>query len=248
MGYIFDFKDAVEYEKALRRPQCRLVLEFEQNFFLKMLKPAPGETLLDIGCGTGANIPSMTDAGLLVTGIDPSPYMLNIARKKIKDGVSFHRGFAESLPFDDNSFNHACMITTLEFVEDTDRALEEACRVAKDSVFIGYLNRFALLGIWRRVNGIFNSTLYNHARFFSSWELKWRIRRLMGDIPVSSRTMGQFPVGKLKIMRRIESSDILQRCPFGAFGGIVAILVPRYRLRPLTLPLSTAKNEGASVG
>jgi len=248
MGYVFSFKDAVEYEKALNRPKYRFLLELEQNFFLKMLKPAPGQTILDIGCGTGANISAMIDSGLSVIGIDPSPYMLDIARKKLKDKASFRRGFAESLPFEDNSFNHACLIATLEFAEETDKALEEACRVAKDKIFIGYLNRYAFAGIWRRISGIFSPTVYNHAKFFGAWELKWRILRLMGDIPVSCRTTGQLPVEKSKTMRRIESSKIFQMCPFGAFGGIVAVLVPRYRTRPLPLSLSPAKSEGSASG
>ncbi|VEN72810.1 Methyltransferase type 11 [Candidatus Desulfarcum epimagneticum] len=248
MGYVFSFKDAAEYEKALSRPQFRFALDLQREFFLNMLKPAPGETALDIGCGTGEHMTSLVEAGVSVTGIDPSPYMLDIARGKIKNRASFQRGFAESLPFEDNSFNHACLITTLEFAENPDRALEEACRVARDRLFVGYLNRYSLLGSWRRVSGIFHSSIYNHARFYSAWDLKKRIRRFMGDVPFCCRTIGQIPAGRSDIIRRGEASHIAQAFPFGAFGGLTAVLVPRYKTRPLAIPLPPKRRQSPAAG
>ena len=172
MGYIFDFNDAVAYEKWFDNPHNRFVAELENRLMLDLLKPAKGERVLEIGCGTGTGLLTFIDAGVQVTGLDPSPYMLDIALKNVGNSADLHRGFAEDLPFEDNSFNHACFFTTLEFVEDPKRAIEEACRVAKDRIFIGVLNRYALKGIQRRVKGIFTSTIYNRAHFFSIWELK----------------------------------------------------------------------------
>jgi len=86
--------------------------------------------------------------------------------------VDLHRGFAEDLPFDDNSFNYACFITTLEFVDDPRKAIEEACRVAKDRIFIGVLNRYALKGIQLRLKGIFTKSIYNRAQFFQYLGIK----------------------------------------------------------------------------
>ena len=248
MGHIFTFKDAMDYEKALNSAQGRFIMDLQKKFFLKMLKPEPEETALDIGCGTGDNMVALIDSGLSVTGIDASPYMLDIARRKVKNRAPLHRGVAESLPFEDNSFNHACLITTLEFADDADRALEEACRVAKDRLFIGYLNLYALAGAWRRVNGMFRSSIYNHAAFFSSGDLRRRIQRLMGNVPITCRTIGQFPAGKSEIIKKAESLEIVQRFPFGAFGGMVVTLVPRYKTRPLSLPLGAKRRESPAAG
>jgi ubiquinone/menaquinone biosynthesis C-methylase UbiE len=44
----------------------------------------------------------------------------------------------KTLPFDDNSFNHACLFTSLEFVDDPKKALAEAFRVAKDGCLSGF--------------------------------------------------------------------------------------------------------------
>ncbi|MFC1813791.1 class I SAM-dependent methyltransferase [Thermodesulfobacteriota bacterium] len=248
MGYVFDFNDAVEYEKWFKNPRNRFVSDLENQLMLDMLKPSRGERVLDIGCGTGASLLPFLDRGLQVTGLDPSPYMLDIAYRNVGDRVDFHRGFAEDLPFEDNSFNYACMTTTLEFVEDTKKAIEEAGRVAKDKIFLGVLNRYAIKGIQRRVRGVFTQTIYNRAHFFSIWELKRIIRSLLGDVPVTWRTVCQIPVAPGKIANRIEQSTLLQKCPFGAFAGMVIILVPRFRTKPLTVTYKPKHTTGAVAG
>jgi SAM-dependent methyltransferase len=235
MGHVFEFSDAREYENWLQNPNRRFAAELENRLMMDMLKPMSGETLLDIGCGTGASLQPFLDFGLQVTGIDPSPYMLDFAIAKVKSRVDFYRGFAEDLPFDDNSFNYATLITTLEFVAEPEKALEEACRVAKDKVFIGVLNRYALKGFQRRVRGMFAPTIFNRARFFSVWEIKQMLAALLNKAPMSWRTVCQLPVTGNRFLSRMEQSTIVQRCPFGTFAGIVVSLVPRFRIRPLTL-------------
>ena len=181
---------------------------------LSMLDPVAGESVLDIGCGSGASSLPLLEKGLDVTGIDPSPYMLDILAESLGNRISLYRGVAEDLPFDDNSFNHACLFTSLEFVDDPVKALEEAFRVAKDRVFMGFLNRYALMGIGRRVQGIFTSTIYNRANFYSVWEIKSMVRRLMGTVPVTWRTVCQFP-GPFNVwMKQIEGSNIVQTFSF----------------------------------
>ncbi len=235
MGHVFEFNDAREYENWLKSPGRRYAAELESRLMMDMLKPMSGETLLDIGCGTGASLQPFVDFGLQVTGIDPSPYMLDIAIENVRHRVDFYRGFAEDLPFDDNSFNYATLITSLEFVETPRQALEEACRVAKDKVFIGVLNRYALKGFERRVRGMFAPTIFNRARFFSVWEIKQMLADLLSKAPMSWRTVCQLPVTGNSLLSRIEKSTLVQRCPFGSFAGIVVSLVPRFRIRPLTL-------------
>ena len=248
MGYIFDFQDARSYAKWLSSPRIQCVTELEGQMMFNLLKPATGESALDIGCGTGIGMAALLKFGLDVTGIDPSPYMLDIASDNLGRRVELYRGFAEDLPFDDNSFNHAFFLTSLEFVDDPVKAVEEACRVAKDKVFIGFLNRFALKGVQRRLQGVFSHSIYNRARFFSVWELKAVVRELMGPVPVHWRTVLQLPNASAKLIQAIEQSDFVQRSPFGAFAGLVVTLVPRFRTRPLAMRYSTKKTTTALSG
>jgi ubiquinone/menaquinone biosynthesis C-methylase UbiE len=74
-----------------------------------MLKP--GERLLDVGCGTGGvTIPAKKRIGQNgpVSGIDPSPEMIVVARKKAQRArvdIDFRIGVIESLPYADGSFD-----------------------------------------------------------------------------------------------------------------------------------------------
>ncbi len=248
MGYIFNYTDATAYERWFLNRKNQAASRLECRLMLEMLKPAKDDSVLDIGCGTGSSTLSLIEMGLDVTGIEPSPYMLDIAKMNMGTRVDLHRGFAEDLPFDDNSFNHACFFTTLEFVENPIKAIEEACRVAKDRIFIGVLNRYAIKGVQRRVKGIFTSTIYNHAKFFSVWELKSLVKAIAGPVPISWRTVCQFPNSSGKFINSVEKSNLIQRIPFGAFAGIVVTLTPRFRARPLPLGCHSKRPTGIVAG
>lgn len=235
MGYVFDFNDAKAYQRWFDDPRTRFEAQMESDLMFEMLGPARNESVLDIGCGTGNSLEILVKNGVNATGIDPSPYMLDLAFEKLGHRVDLYRGYAEDLPFEDNSFNYACFMTTLEFVDDPLKAVEEACRVAKDKVFIGVLNRYAIRGVQRRVAGMFSGSIYNHARFYGIWELKRFVRRIAGPVPLFWRTVNQFPLTCQRVTQNIEQSKILQRCPFGAFAGMVVVLMPRFRTRTLAM-------------
>lgn len=248
MGYVFDFHDAAAYDKWFNRDTNRRTLDLECRLMVDMLKPAPGETILDIGCGTGKSLLPFVEMGLDTTGVDASPYMLDIAAENLRHRAAFHRGHAEDLPFEDNSFNHACIFTTLEFVDRPQKAVEEACRVAKDRLFIGFLNRYAITGIQRRVKGVFAETIYNKARFFSIWEIKKLVQSSIGNVPVSWRTACRIPGYPNRLANKLETSKLIQRSPFGAFAGVVVTLMPRFRTIPMTLKYRAKKAPGTMTG
>ncbi|MBF0398874.1 MAG: methyltransferase domain-containing protein, partial [Desulfobacterales bacterium] len=204
MGYIFNLNDAESYDNWYNKPENKFIYELENKLMVDMLEPMHGCSILDIGCGIGLNFSILFEKGLKVTGIDPSQPMLDLASNKWKNRVDLHHGFAEDLPFDDNSFNYAVLITSLEFVDDPLKALEEACRVAKDKIFLGVLNRYAIKGIKRRLKGLFTETIYNKARFFSIWELKQMIHCLVGDVPTAWKTVSELPRQNGKLVSLIE--------------------------------------------
>lgn len=248
MDLVFDFNEANAYHRRLQKPRNKAALELENRLMLKMLAPYKGETLLDIGCGTGASLRPFLDMGLDVTGLDPSPYMLDIALDNLGSRVELYRGFANNLPFEDNAFNYACLNVTLEFLDDPHLALQEACRVAKDMVYIGFLNRFAVKNIQRRIFGVFTATIYNRAHFYSIWGIKAMVRALLGDVPIQWRTVCHLPAGKGNLYKQIEGSPLVQRCPTGAYAGLTAVMVPRFRTRPLAIKYGAKQRSGAVAG
>jgi ubiquinone/menaquinone biosynthesis C-methylase UbiE len=239
MGYIFDFKDATAYENWFFSSRNRLAADLEAKLISDMLKPLRGKSLLDIGCGTGARLAPLIGEGLDVTGVDPSPYMLDIAADKWGNRIELHRGFGESLSFEDNAFHYASLVATLEYVDDPIKVLEESLRVAREKVFIGIYNRHAAAILGRRVMGMFGETFFSHARYYTIWEIKYMIKKLVGDVPVYWKTACQFPGFFANYFHSAENWRWTQKSPFGAFAGILAIPVPRFRTTPLTLVVNS---------
>jgi len=235
MGYVFDFNDAAAYDQWLNKDGNQRIIDLENRLLVEMLHPRFGERLLDIGCGAGASLMPFLGKGIQLTGVDPSPYMLDIARKRVGHQVDLHRAHAEDLPFEDNSFDYATLCLSLEFADDHKKTLEEACRVAKDGVFVGILNKYALKALQRRIRGIFKSTIYNRARFFSIGEIKYLFTSLLGDVPITWQTTCHFPGMTNPLIDRFEKSKFVRKSPFGAFAGIMALPVPRFRTQPLKL-------------
>jgi ubiquinone/menaquinone biosynthesis C-methylase UbiE len=247
MGYVFDFKAAREYDYWYRNQRNRFIADLEDQLVVKLLEPVREERILDIGCGTGRHLQMFREMGLDITGVDASRHMLELARKRLGPGAALHEGVAEDLPFEDNTFNLATLITTLEFVDDAQRAIEEACRVAKDRIFLGVLNRYALKGIERRVKGVFSETVYNRARFFSVWGLSRQVREILGKTPMKRGTVHQLPVSWKKYSQHIERFWLAEKCPFGAFIGMAVTLVPRYRTQNVPIKY-VGKPKGAVSG
>ena len=98
-----------------------------------------GENVLDVGCGTGGvTLPAKKLVGMTgsVAGIDPSPQMIAIARRKAhRDGlqIDFRVGVIESLPFSDVTFDAVTSSLMMHHLPDhlQVKGLSEIWRVLK---------------------------------------------------------------------------------------------------------------------
>ena len=80
---------------------------------LKMFPPREGMEVLDVGCGTGIQLASYQQAGCRVTGIDASPAMLEVARRRLGTGASLTVGDAARMPYPDHTFDLVLAATVL---------------------------------------------------------------------------------------------------------------------------------------
>jgi arsenite methyltransferase len=100
------------------------------------LGAAPGERILDVGCGPGFYLPELLEqvgpTGS-VTGVDASPQTLELARRRTQghDNVALHLADATALPVPDDGFDAALSVQVLEYVADPDAALAELHRVLR---------------------------------------------------------------------------------------------------------------------
>lgn len=78
-------------------------------------------------------------------GIDPSENMLNYARAR---NLTVKKGFAENLPYTDQSFDFAAFITSMCFIDNPEKALTEAHRIIKSdgNIIIAMLDKESTLG------------------------------------------------------------------------------------------------------
>lgn len=103
------------------------------------------ETIIDVGCGTGALCSALNEKGLTVTGIDPAEQMLKIAISKLEDKpIKFVQAdVLEGLSFDDKTFDVAIASYVAHGLraEERKNMYAEMSRVAKHLVIIYDYNK-----------------------------------------------------------------------------------------------------------
>ncbi len=121
--------------------------EYFRNVLINRLRMEPNQLrLLDVGCGGGLLSEPFAAQGCQVTGVDRSIPTLAAARahaQKSGLAIQYLEANAESLPFDDQSFDIVCCCDVLEHVDDMDRVINEISRVLKPGgiFFFDTINR-----------------------------------------------------------------------------------------------------------
>ncbi len=201
--------DAASYEAWYASPRGHWVGTAEYRLLGRQLRARAGETLLDIGCGTGWFTRCFAAQGLTAAGLDIRSDWLAFARSRSENRLQWVAGDAQALPFADGSFDHVVSIAALCFVEDERGAVAEAVRVARQRFAIGWLHRGSLLYREKGCGG--GSGAYQGAR----WHDKKEVRDLFSDLPVRDLA--------------VHSAIVVPS------GGLVARLAEH--LLPRTLPL-----------
>ncbi len=125
-----------EIAKALEVIYATRDVVRRRNLVHDAIAAAEGERVLDVGCGPGFYVAELLErVGPQghVAGIDASAPMLAIARERVAghENVSLEDADADSLPFDDGSFDAAISVQVLEYVADVPKALGELLRVLR---------------------------------------------------------------------------------------------------------------------
>jgi ubiquinone/menaquinone biosynthesis C-methylase UbiE len=99
----------------------------------RMVSAAEGR-ILEIGIGSGLNIPYYGGRAEKLIGLDPSAKLLSLAARALKVGqvpIELLNGSAESIPLEDKSIGTVVTTWTLCTIPDAQRALAEMRRVLK---------------------------------------------------------------------------------------------------------------------
>jgi ubiquinone/menaquinone biosynthesis C-methylase UbiE len=120
---------AASYDVAMAGPERAGLRRLRRELLAQV-----GGDVLEIGGGTGANLPFYGAAVRTLTIAEPEPPMVRRLEAKLSE-TPFHatvvRSPAERLPFDDGSFDHVVSTLVLCTVNDPGQALAEIRRVLR---------------------------------------------------------------------------------------------------------------------
>ncbi len=123
----FDMKAEVYDDEELdvySKESCEAVEDY--------LKDKKYKSLLDIGCGTGHLIQSLSNnKKAIYVGLDLSNKMVDEANKKKIKNTKFVVGSSDNLPFDKKSFDIVTCSESFHHYPDPNKAMREAYRVLK---------------------------------------------------------------------------------------------------------------------
>jgi SAM-dependent methyltransferase len=103
---------------------------YERPAMLELAGDVAGRRILDAGCGSGLLSAALRERGALVTGIDGSPGMLEVARRRLGPDVDLRVvDLADPLPFADGAFDDVIASLVLHYLRDWGPALAELRRV-----------------------------------------------------------------------------------------------------------------------
>lgn len=145
----------------------RIIRSFIERLFQNDAKGEKQVHILDVGCGTGANLEMLSEFGT-AEGVDVSPEALSFCQARGLENVKL--GAAEALPYDDNSFDLVTGLDVVEHLDDDLAGLKEMRRVLRrDGRSVLFVPAFMFL--W----GV-QDDISNHRRRYTLKELKQVVR------------------------------------------------------------------------
>lgn len=134
---------------AVRRPEPRIAAQIEVSL-------GDARSVLNVGAGTG----SYESANREMTAVEPSREMI---AQRPPGSAPVVEGFAEDLPFDDDSFDAAMALITVHHWNDLQAGLAEMVRVARQRVLVLTLTPVPPEDPWMR-RDYFPGILDSHTR------------------------------------------------------------------------------------
>jgi SAM-dependent methyltransferase len=122
-------------------PEVARRIESVAELLVQRVGAGPGVELLDVATGSGNVAIAAARAGADVTGLDLTPELLEVARRRAADAdleLRFIEGDAEELPFERGSFDRVTSCFGVMFAPRHEQAAGELTRVARPGGTIAF--------------------------------------------------------------------------------------------------------------
>jgi ubiquinone/menaquinone biosynthesis C-methylase UbiE len=145
---------------------------YERPAMIALLRDVSGKEVLDIGCGAGPLAEQLTRQGARVSGFDSSARMVEIARKRLGGDADLRvANLADTLPYDDDSFDVAAASLVLHYLPDWVDALSEIKRVLRPGArLVASVNHPLLFALMEKL--YFGIEQYEDTHFFAGREAR----------------------------------------------------------------------------
>lgn len=105
---------------------------YERPAMIELAGDVGGRQVLDAGCGSGPLAAALHEKGAVVTGLDASAEMVELARRRLGPDVDLHvADLGEPLPFADDAFDVVVASLVLHYLQDWVAPLTELRRVLR---------------------------------------------------------------------------------------------------------------------
>jgi len=199
------------YSKS--NPVIRYIEKRRIYWISKLLSPREDEKILEVGCGAG-HVLQAVGVGKLY-GIDLSPRMLYLARKRLGDRVELKKCNGEHIDYPDDCFDKIICTEVLEHTLHPAKVIEEIARVSRPGgVVILSIPYEDLINKMKRVfvaTGIFKLLFKNipqenewHLHDFSLSLLRSITKGIINEMEIQALPNRFVPlryVGKYRVMK-----------------------------------------------
>jgi len=223
-------------EKRFGGPIGEILASTQARVITNFIGRVQGRRILDVGTGTGRAALFLAGGGGIVTAIDTSEDMLDVAREQAAAqsiAVAFQPGDAHALKFSDRSFDVVVSLRVLMHTPDWRQVIAEMCRVADQLVIFDYPSRrsAALLqaagrAVWQRLGGKTEAyRVFSHAEITRELtKNQYRIRSVHRQfvLPIAVHKAIGSRRFTLWIERRLDSAGLLR-----VFGSPVTLVAER---------------------
>lgn len=161
------------WDKVASKGTYQMGPQSHRIYLLNLLKEKGITSMLDVGCGTGplyeilsydwGKVDSHWDMIKKYKGVDYSEEMIKVCKREFPEG-DFEWEDARSLTEADNSYDAVILMHTLDHIDEYQKAIDEATRVAK---------KYVIIILWRPVSDGDKNNLNSHnsmERDFGEWQ------------------------------------------------------------------------------